>query len=86
MLQKWKEINGCDVKKEVLIKALEECELKRIAEIVEEWVTSPAVQETTEHYTVSTPEENVSDLDIDGIGSSDDELQRLSCVQYFSSR
>jgi hypothetical protein len=79
MLQKWKEINGCDVKKEVLIKALEECELKRMAEIVEEWDTSPAVQETTEHYTVSTPEENVSDLDIDGIGSSDDELQRLSC-------
>ena len=50
-----------------------------MAEIVEESITSPAVQETTEHYTVSTPEENVSDLDIDGIGSSDDELQRLSC-------
>ena len=64
MLQKWKEINGCDVKKEVLIKALEECELKRVAELVEAWITSAAVQD-----------ENVSDLDLDGIGSSDGELE-----------
>lgn len=64
MLQKWKEINGCDVKKEVLIKALEECELKRVAELVEAWITSAAVQD-----------ENVSDLDIDCIGSSDGELE-----------
>lgn len=37
MLLTWKECKGQHATKEVLIKALEDCELKRVAEIVQEY-------------------------------------------------
>ncbi|CAG2219625.1 unnamed protein product [Mytilus edulis] len=63
MLTKWQESKGHDATKEKLIKALEDCELKRVAEIVEEFDITPYV-------------EDVTDLETDGVDdSSREELE-----------
>ncbi|XP_052073203.1 uncharacterized protein LOC127711251 [Mytilus californianus] len=57
MLTKWQEFRGHDATKEILIKALEDCELKRVAEIVEEFDITPYVHDVT-------------DLETDGVDDS----------------
>ncbi|CAC5386678.1 unnamed protein product [Mytilus coruscus] len=60
MLTKWQEFKGSNATKENLIKALEDCELKRVAEIVEEFDITPYVQDL----------QDVTDLETDRVDDS----------------
>ncbi|XP_071179609.1 uncharacterized protein [Mytilus edulis] len=91
MLTKWQESNGHDATKEKLIKALEDCELKRVAEIVEEFDITPYVQDVTdletdgvddssreelEMFDITPNIQDVNDLETDGVDdSSREELE-----------
>lgn len=52
MLKKWRELRGSSVTKEILIKALEESELTRVAEIVEGYAISPSVVSDQDDLTI----------------------------------
>ncbi|XP_071152338.1 uncharacterized protein [Mytilus edulis] len=82
MLVKWQEFKGHDATKEELVKALEDCELKRVAEIVEEFDITPYVQDVTdletdgvddssreelEMFDITPNVQDVNDLETDGV-------------------